>query len=281
MGGADDAADSSTGDVDALESPADLLGTRQGDDLSELLEARELPWNRNPMWGSEAVMLPGDGKLPVVTLDGDLTLTLLGPTLSRLYSLCAKWTDVLGGIDEPPVSASSGPADMLGRSDTWPPTWQDKKSRDPSVANGSSIMFLAEYHEKSLLLVGDGHAPDIAKALEHIRQDRNLDVVPLEAFKLPHHASANNVNQAVLDLIDCERYLISTDGSNHRHPDHLALLRILKYSRRRPNLMFNYAADTTSPWRESKHEVVDGPFQNYDTQFPENAADGLVIEFEP
>ena len=281
MGGEDDTADSSAQIGNSLASPADLLGTRQGDELSKVLEARNLPWNDNRMWNGEAVVLPRNGNLPVVTLNGDLTLTLLGPTFSRLYRLCAKWTDVLGGIDEPPASGSSGPADMLGRSDTWPPTWQDKKTRDPSVANGSSIMFLAEYDEKSLLLVGDGHAPDIAKALQKICQDRNLDAVPLDAFKLPHHASANNVNEAVLDLIDCERYLISTDGSNHRHPDHLALLRILRFSRRRPQLMFNYAADTTSPWRESKNDVVHGPFQDYDTQFPVNAADGLVIDFEP
>jgi hypothetical protein len=87
------------------------------------------------------------------------------------------------------------------------------------------------------------------------------------------------VNEKVLDLIDCARYLISTDGSNHRHPDHLALLRILKHSRRRPRLMFNYAEDTTLPWSASKGDVVGGPFQDYDTEFPANAADGLIIDF--
>jgi glyoxylase-like metal-dependent hydrolase (beta-lactamase superfamily II) len=281
MGGAGDAENAGTGIPDQLASPADLLGIRQGDDLSQILEGSDFRWNHNPTWDGEAIMLPGDGDLPVVTLDGDLALTLLGPTLPRLYGLCAKWTDVLGGIDEPPTSTSFGPADLLGRGDTWPPKWQDKTASDPSVANGSSIMLLAEYQQKFVLLAGDGHAPDIANALERFRQDHDLDVVQLEAFKLPHHASANNIDEAVLDLIDCERYLISTDGSNHRHPDHLALLRVLKFSKRRPKLMFNYAAATTSPWHDLKDDVVHDPFQDYDTQFPANAADGLTVEVVP
>ena len=119
MGGADDTADEETRGEDdvldtfALPSPSDLLGPQQGDELSELLAARGLPWNRHDCWRGNAVMVPETGKLPVVTLDGGLRLTLLGPALARLYKLCTAWPDVLGGADEPAGPQAAGPADLL------------------------------------------------------------------------------------------------------------------------------------------------------------------------
>jgi hypothetical protein len=281
MGGADDLPDEEETSIDlaALPSASDLLGPQQGDELSELLAARGLSWNRHPRWQDNPVMVPEIGDLPIVTLDGGLRLTLLGPTLLRLYNLCTAWPDVLGGTDEPAAPQAADPADLLGRRDTWPPVWKDEEQRDPSAANGSSIMLLAEYDNHALLLAGDGHAPDLTAALERLSRERNTPSTPfpLAAFKLPHHASENNLTRAVIEKIDCGRYLISTDGSIHRHPDHQALLRILRYSKRSPELLFNYLADTTRPWRDSKSDVVDAGFQDYETRFPANPADGLIL----
>lgn len=257
--------------------PADLLGPQQGDDLSDLLDSRKLPWNTQP------IFVPDTGALPVVTLDGKLTLTLLGPTLASLYDLCAKWVDILGGDEELQSEQAALPGDWLGRSDTWPPVWSDVDRRDPSVTNGSSIMFLAEYGSHSVLLTGDGHASDLTAALERLRGERKLGsrALPLSAFKLPHHGSARNLNRALLEQVDCSRYMISTDGSTHRHPDHQALLRILRYSTRPPELLFNCEVETTRPWRDSKQDVLADPnLQNYETRFPADAEEGFVLELE-
>jgi hypothetical protein len=260
----------------AAAAPEDLLGPQESDALSKLLADRKLPWNHHPRWNGDAVVVPDKGDLPNVTL-GDLKLTILGPTLTRLYDLCVAWPDVLGGKDEPEESEAAGPSDLLGRSDTWPPVWQDGEKRDPSKANGSSIMLLAEYGNHKLLLTGDGYGSDIAAAVDRFRRG---SVFSIDAFKLPHHASANNLGKAVLEKIDCKRYLISTDGSTHRHPDHQALLRILRYSDKKPELLFNYSAATTLPWRDSKDDVVSQNFQDYDTGFPTNASDGLILDLE-
>ena len=251
MGGSDDTSDEDESFGAVLPSPSDLLGAQQADELSGLLATGRLPWNQHPRWQGDAVMVLEIGDLPVITLEGGLRLTLLGPTLARLYQLCSAWPDVLGGIDEPPAPAAI-PADLLGRRDNWPPVWKDGEQRDPSNANGSSIMLLAEFDDHALLLAGDGHAPDLAAALEVLSNARNAASAPLSlsGFKLPHHGSAKNLTRAVLEKVDCNRYLISTDGSNHGHPDHQALLRILRYSKRSPQLLFNYAGETTLPWRE-------------------------------
>lgn len=281
MGGGDVADNGAEGDLaaTALPSAADLLGPQQGDQLSELLAQRGLPWNRHERWQGRAVMIPDSGDLPTVTLEGGLTLTVLGPTLGRLYRLCAAWTDVLGGRDEP-AGVPATPDDLLGRRDRWPPQWRDGEGRDPSAANGSSIMLLAEYPGHALLLVGDGHAPDLVAALDRLRAQRLLTTAfPIAAFKLSHHGSENNLTRDVLERIDCSRFLVSTDGSVHRHPDHLALLRILRYVTQRPELLFNYRSDTTRPWDERKTDVT-RKFQDYDTRFPDEPAAGVTVSFD-
>ena len=186
---------------------------------------------------------------------------------------------MLGGRDEP-SAAQPAPEDLLGRRDKWPPVWKDGESRDPSFANGSSIMLLAEYGGHALLLAGDGYAPDMAAALDRVRAQRHLQkAFPLDAFKLSHHASENNLTRELLEKIDCRRFLVSTDGSVHRHPDHQALLRILRYATKRPEFLFNYGSDTTRPWDERKRDVTK-KFQDYDTRFPDDPDEGIVVSFD-
>lgn len=260
-----------------IPSPADLLGPKEGDLLSDLLEKRGLPWNQ--AWNGEAIVVPETGSLPVITLDGKFSLTLLGPTYDRLYKLCESWPDVISGRDNP----HSGPADLLGRRDVWPPVWKDGEQRDPSPSNGSSIMFLVEYDGHALLLTGDGFAPDLEDALERLCREREVasGAFPLDAFKLPHHGSDKNLTAGLLGKTDCSRYMISTDGSTHRHPDHQALLRILRHSKRRPRFLFNYDAATTRPWGESKEDVLeDERLKQYETEFPRDGVNGLLLELK-
>ena len=95
---------------------------------------------------------------------------------------------------------------------------------------------------------------------------------------MSHHGSENNLTRAVLEGIDCRRFIVSTNGTVHHHPDHQALLRILRYVPTRPELMFNCRADTTRPWDEKKSDVT-RKFQDYDTRFPTVPADGLTLSF--
>lgn len=273
------------GNLATLPSAADLLGPYQGDQLSDLLESSAIPWNKS--WNNgDAVMIPETGELPTRILDGKLKLTILGPTLDRLYNLCTVWKDVLGGEED--TSTTPAHEDLLGPSDKWPPVWIEGEKRDSSFANGSSIMLLAEYpsdeqQHHTLLLAGDAHAPDIDAALKRLSTERkqSSSSFPLDAFKLPHHGSSHNLTEAVMKRVDCSRYLISTDGSGRpRHPDHQALLRILRYSHKRPHLMFNYLGNTTRPWRDSKADVVNSESKDFDVSFPKNPDEGLVLDLE-
>jgi beta-lactamase superfamily II metal-dependent hydrolase len=281
LGGGDD--EENGEDDELLESrisPADLLGPAEGDRLSEILTKQRLPWNRHATWHGQAVVVREDGALPVAELDGGLRLTLLGPTMDDLYKLSAAWPDVLGGKDEPSEEPLTD--DFLGKLDTWPPKWSDKITHDPSKANGSSIMLLAEYGKASLLLPGDGHGPDLADALIRLQEERGHGEAPLtlSGFKVSHHGSSKNVSREVIEQIDCGRYLLSTDGSKHRHPDHQTMLRILRYSKEAPSFFFNYATATTTPWRDNKSDVPHDDFQDYETTYPEDGRDGVVLTLD-
>ena len=57
--------------------------------------------------------------------------------------------------------------------------------------------------------------------------------------KISHHGSRKNTSNELLELIKCRKFLISTDGKQHYHPDKESLSRII-CSQERPCLIFNY-----------------------------------------
>lgn len=261
----------------------DLLGLKEGDRLSRLLADpnRHLPWNK--LFGGKAVFAPDEGALPAKTLLGGLKVTLLGPPLPRLRVLANKWQEVLGEFERAEQFGTTlERPDLLGRKDTWPPTWQAGQTLDDSTANGSSISLLVEYGGKELVLAGDAFAPDMEAALARVQAERGqAGPLPLAGLKLPHHGSFKNFTEGMLARITCRRYLISTDGSSApRHPDHQTLLRILKYSAARPLLSFNYKEKTTQDWQDRKQDVLKAGswVQDYDTKYPDQKGSSLQVE---
>jgi hypothetical protein len=117
---------------------------------------------------------------------------------------------------------------------------------DGSKTNATSIAFLFEYEGVRILFTGDG---DEAKIVESIRPLAEAEGgrLRLDALKVPHHGSAGNISQKLLDLIDCPRYLISTNGDRHEHPDPVAMARILVHGGKQKELVFNYR-DRAAIW---------------------------------
>src|SRR4030095_9491426 len=60
----------------------DTLGPVQGEKLTDLLAKPGVSWNG--AFGKGAVVVPAEGALPTVELEGGLSLTLLSPTASKL-----------------------------------------------------------------------------------------------------------------------------------------------------------------------------------------------------
>lgn len=77
----------------------------------------------------------------------------------------------------------------------------------------------------------------------------------VDFIKMSHHGSANNISNELLDIIDCDKFIISTDGSKgYKHPHREAIANVLchperDYSRT-IHFYFNYPLKTIINNRE-------------------------------
>ena len=94
-----------------------------------------------------------------------------------------------------------------------------KLGSDRAVANGSSIAVFFEAEGRRLLLAGDAHARVMVDALRKVAERDGTERVKVDVFKLAHHGSAGNVTRDLLDLVECDRYVVSTNGEHFHHPD--------------------------------------------------------------
>lgn len=132
---------------------------------------------------------------------------------------------------------------------------------DTSITNGSSISLMVRVGKMRVLLLGDAWAPDTEAALrEAFASDEPNDTsesdstagaeptpgeravsVVFDAIKVSHHGSRYNTSPALLGWIDAPRFLISTDGERHHHPDIEVLRAIVdRPATFRRELFFNY-----------------------------------------
>lgn len=239
--------------------PKDRLGFDEGDRLADLLE-KHWRWNHafspSKANGEGAVVVPNKGELPATTLKGGLRLTLLSPTEKRLAELANKWPEVIRSHDLKESDAEAEEEeDRLGRKDRWPPdvvALADKKPpSDPSKPNRSSIAFLVEYGNRSLVLTGDAHPRDLNEAIARVPLPDDATRLRLDALKLPHHGSRGNLNNELLKAVTCSHYLVSTSGrGSSKHPDHEALARVIVHGGTDPKLVFNYDNEATADWRK-------------------------------
>jgi len=95
------------------------------------------------------------------------------------------------------------------------------------------------------MFLGDAHSPVLVDAIKRLLAKRGEEKLVLDAVKLPHHGSRNNVSRELIELLDCRRFLISTNGNIFEHPDAESIARIIKYGGRAPDIYFNYLSETT------------------------------------
>jgi hypothetical protein len=254
--------------------PQDVLGPEQGERLGDALARRRLPWNR--AFDGKAVVVPDDGPLPMVALPDDLTLTLLSPSPQQLADLKPVWkreVEAAGLVPGMPARPAAGPPDVLGDEPLDPEALAAERfTPDPSEANGSSIAFIAEHDGTSVLFTGDAHAPVLTRSLRRLAAARGAARVRLDAIKLPHHGSRNNLSPELLDAVDCPRFLFSTNGKQFHHPDTAAVSRIVVRAGE-AELLFNYRTSFNEIWEIRRLRRQFG----YETRYPADGEQGLAL----
>jgi beta-lactamase superfamily II metal-dependent hydrolase len=160
-----------------------------------------------------------------------LTFKILSPNLPKLELLLKHWRkkdpDLKTGtaLDDYGISLRQHIA-------------QDSYTQDGAYPNGSSIAFIIVYGGKNLLFLGDSHPSVIVKGL------KIFDYTPLKPLKaaivkLSHHGSKGNNSKKLLDCMESDTFVISTDGTVNQHPHKQMLARLINM-KRNIRLVFNY-----------------------------------------
>jgi hypothetical protein len=264
----------------------DLLGGRQGEFFSALLQHRLPPGAWNAAFNGP-VVVPQGGPLPVVALAGGMTLTLLSPTRAKLDKMREAWRKDLKTTGIKPGDIDAAWKELGGQKRYLPDegllsgsessiatilTRQFKA--DQAAANGSSIAFLAEHAAGSCLFLADAHPDAVTDSLRRLLEARGTERLAVDAVKVAHHGSKNNTDVNLVSLIDSPRFLFSTSGAQFQHPDEETIARIIDGAGgRHIELYFNYLSEFNKKWQAKSLQQE----HNYSAIYNDSEAGPLVI----
>jgi|GEM_PF-187685 len=258
------------------------LGARQGEMFSTALQDLDLPWN---VWREGGPVVVEGGGLPVHVLPGGMKLTLLSPTPEKLKKLAPVWARELKRYGLEPGARVDYSKFLKGTPST--STNVDELADeafggDNGAPNGTSIAVLAEFGGASALLAADAHVPVLVQSIRTLLQQRGGERLKLDVLKVSHHASQNNVSSELVKLLDCSRYIVSTNGDHFFHPDRQAIARLIKYGGSgqergdrgdRPALVFNYRSRYNEVWASPELQERYG----YAAGYPAEDQPGTIV----
>lgn len=254
----------------------DRRSMRQGDEYLVALE--KLRWPLNTGFERGVVSIE---TAPAELEVAGMKITLLSPDATRLKVLGERWVewrreqeeseqgegreDTRGGgkRERSPVPVPLVIEDLIAAGET-----------DHGLPNGSSIAFVAEWGGARMLLAGDAHPDMIATSLAPMAKLEG-GRYHLDLLKASHHGSAKNTTREIIELLDCRRMAVSTNGNLHDHPDPQSIARFLHFGvAGHKHLHFNYASDLTLPWDV---ETVKARY-DYETHLPPETNGELAID---
>lgn len=174
------------GDILMASSDSPVAGIREGDQLRRLAEGLHLAVNSG---FPDQLVMAETAPRPVRL--GNLKLTILGPNRTSLDRLRNEWRRWL--------------EDAENRLDAG-------VALDSSIPNLSSIMFLAQYGQRKILLTGDGLATDLLESLAAAGLLDSTGLLKVDVLKLPHHGSVRNITPDFFQKVQAKAYVISANG---------------------------------------------------------------------
>ena len=237
----------------------------QGSTLASLLKKHKYNWNT--LFKNNIVSSDSDNEI----ISNDLTFKILSPNNDKLKELKRYWKkelfkkgfssdEDLTDFDEDAfeyilslekekkrlakknISSSSeiNIEDLL----------KENYDEDDTVTNGSSIAFILENKTFKLLFLADSHPSVIIDNLKNYYKEEEFPI-KFDLIKIAHHGSKNNTSPELLNYIDSEKYIFSTNGLIHNHPDKETIARIISrevgFIR---NLYFNYPLEAINDFKD-------------------------------
>ncbi len=251
---------------------AEGLKPLQGEFLDALLEFPRYREHWNTWTKGLPINVPDEGALPSWDGPDGARITILSPGSRQVNRLRARWVSALREFS--PGDSEEALARLEARREYRPPPpapvfgapGVPSVGDDRSVANGSSIAFLLEYEGVACLLAGDAYPRVLAASLKRLAGSRSPghgDRLRLDAFKLSHHGSMSNVNEELLSVVECPRWIVSTNGEVYRHPDRETAELVAQSCRDVPEFLCNYESKTTLAFADT------GKKPRWHTRYPD------------
>lgn len=256
----------------------EVLAGKHGELLTDIILKNGHNWNSHGFDGN-AVVIPESGTPPRIEFDDGLAITLMGPTIPMLADLREDWEKSCEDIDITPGELDEARAEgcfaLLGEEERAearkrPDIEQllrEAFTEDHSSANGSSIACLVEYGDYRVLLAGDAHPSTLVDSIKRLGDTR----LRLDLCKLPHHGSRGSVSAELIQHLDCEHYIFSSNGDQFQHPHPEAVARVIGHGGDNPKLWFNYRSEETRIWDD---DILRNAYA-YETHYPEEEKGGL------
>lgn len=141
--------------------------------------------------GFDGLVRPGvAGRVPA-KFGPDLTFHIVGPLPDQLEDLQKMFAQKLPMGPDPALAAFT----------------------DTSVPNLSSIVVLARFGGKTMLLTGDARGDYVLEGLEKEGQIESGGRLHVDVLKLPHHGSDRNIEDIFFKRITADHYVASADGT--------------------------------------------------------------------
>lgn len=280
----------------------DSIGISQGSTLASLLYYYNYSDVWNSHFSSNAVIVEklddqNASYFRKITLNDDVKITILSPDTEKLQALDNLWREKLvsegfkGTISSDKLMDDAFEVYLANINGLNPRKRKlykissehdikrivnDPFETDCTPVNGSSIAFILEFNAKRVLFLADSHVDILVENLRKIAEKEKVEKIFFDAVKVSHHGSKFNTSQELLELIDTDKYIFSTNGrgKGFTHPDIETIFRIITVNKkRRKILIFNYNPlhiIQTINRKELKEEY------NYEIEFSNDLSAGKV-----
>lgn len=214
----------------------------QGKELEQLLIDLKEPSNK---WDQRIIF----GYKPI--LPKGIHIQILSPDDSTLKAQAKEWANLspsyIKKAKDLKISGNSAPSQITRGALPFLANkpFKPHKTIKNDLCNSASIAFILKVFDTSILLLADSRAEIVEKNLNILGYNSDTPL-KVDYVKVSHHGSINNTSCSLLDCIDSDNYIISTNGgsSKDKHPDRDVIARILYHPQRDLNkqrtLYFNY-----------------------------------------
>lgn len=213
---------------EALDSLKVLASIEQGHRLRD--DAAKLGFALNPEYGEGLIIAAPDAH---EVADG-LTFVVAGPMKPELRKLQQKHDEWLEAQKKKKKSGRAALAAYVDR----------------SIPNLSSIVVLARFGGRSMLLTGDARGDKILEGLELVGLLDATAPLHVDILKVPHHGSANNAGTDFFRRVTADHYVFSGNGE-HGNPERETIEMLLEARPDAPfTLHFTYPLEEIDAGRE-------------------------------